>query len=390
MTSAPLLSSHLRALHIHSGNLYGGVETSLIALAKLAHVRPDMTSEFALCFHGRLSDELTAHGATVHPLGAVRARYPWTVSRSRRALEALLRKGDYDVAICHSAWAQAIFAPAVRRSRAKLVFYFHAATSGRNWLERWAQKVTPDCVIYNSAYTKSCLERVYAGTRAEVLYFPVEPPQRLTFSQRLAVREELHTSPDNVVIIQVSRMEALKGHLLHLEALAALPASCKWTAWVVGGAQRPVEVRYLKDVKSKAQALGIADRVRFLGERADIPALLGAADIFCQPNLSPESFGLSFVEALYAGLPVITTAMGGALEIIDDSCGILVPPDKDMLSDALLRLACDIEARKRLAAVAPNRAATLCNPAIQMKRMHGALNSICRSKVGAGCNVCPG
>ena len=50
-----------------------------------------------------------------------------------------------------------------------------------------------------------------------------------------------------------------------------------------------------------------------------------AADIHCQPNTAPEPFGLVFVEALYAGLPVVTTALGGALEILTDACGVLVP-----------------------------------------------------------------
>ena len=53
---------------------------------------------------------------------------------------------------------------------------------------------------------------------------------------------------------------------------------------------------------------GIAGRVRFLGERRDVAACMHAADIHCQPNTAPEPFGLVFVEALYAGLPVVTTA----------------------------------------------------------------------------------
>ena len=70
---------------------------------------------------------------------------------------------------------------------------------------------------------------------------------------------------------------------------------------------------------------GLAERVRFLGERADVPDLLGAADIHCQPNSSPEPFGLAFVEALHAALPVVTSDAGGAREIVTPACGVLVP-----------------------------------------------------------------
>ena len=55
-------------------------------------------------------------------------------------------------------------------------------------------------------------------------------------------------------------------------------------------------------------------------------ALLQAADVYCQLNRDPDSFGLSFVEALGASLPVITTRRGGAPEIVDATCGVLVEP----------------------------------------------------------------
>ena len=54
--------------------------------------------------------------------------------------------------------------------------------------------------------------------------------------------------------------------------------------------------------------------------------VLGAADIFCQLNASPEPFGIVLVEALAAGLPVVTAASGGACEVVDESCGELVAP----------------------------------------------------------------
>ena len=76
----------------------------------------------------------------------------------------------------------------------------------------------------------------------------------------------------------------------------------------------------------EATKLGIVDRVRFLGQRSDIFQLLSAADIFSEPNTSPEPFGISLIEALSARLPVITSACGGAVEIVDTSCGILVSP----------------------------------------------------------------
>jgi glycosyltransferase involved in cell wall biosynthesis len=114
----------------------------------------------------------------------------------------------------------------------------------------------------------------------------------------------------------------------------------------------------------------VADRVRFLGQRTDVPALLAAADIHCQPNLGAEPFGIAFVEALYAGLPVVTTALGAATEILDESCGVLVPPgDAAGLAEALRRLIEDPRERQRLGRAGPTRASQLCDPARQLNRL---------------------
>ena len=146
-------------------------------------------------------------------------------------------------------------------------------------------------------------------------------------------------------------------------------------SWQVGGAQRPHELRYLEELKQHAARLGIASRVRFLGERSDVPRLLAAADIHCQPNLRPEPFGITFVEALMAGLPVVTAAFGGAKEIIDESCGILVPPgDARALAASLRRLISDRNLRTRLGAAGPMRAHKLCDSATQMSRLNELFN----------------
>ncbi|HVA41545.1 MAG TPA: glycosyltransferase family 4 protein, partial [Candidatus Binataceae bacterium] len=94
-------------------------------------------------------------------------------------------------------------------------------------------------------------------------------------------------------------------------------------------------------------------------------------------NTGPEPFGITFIEALYAGLPVVTTSIGGALEIVDGSCGILVEPDDPgALAGALCRLIEDRELRARLGAAGPGRAAALCDPRAQMAALARALTKL--------------
>jgi glycosyltransferase involved in cell wall biosynthesis len=144
--------------------------------------------------------------------------------------------------------------------------------------------------------------------------------------------------------------------------------------WIAGGVQRPQEQAYLDELRQSCRDHGIADRVRFLGARSDVPDLLTAADIHCQPNLGPEPFGIAFVEALYAGLPLLTTALGAPLEIVDGKCGLLTPPgDAEALAEGLRGLLQDGERRRRMGAESPRRAAELCDPAARLRDLWLAL-----------------
>src|SRR5271157_2093632 len=213
----------MRVLHVSAGKLYGGVEVMLLALARHQRVCPDLEQEFAVCFQGRLSNELAASGARVHQLGQVRIRNPFSIFTARRRLRELLNSDPFDAVICHMAWAQAIFAPAVRSARARLMLWHHDPNDGRNWLDRWAKFTPPDLAICNSKFTAHKLGETYPQVRTEVLYCPVDlPGSRYSEGERTAVRAELNTPADATVIVQVGRMEAHKGHLLHLEALGRL------------------------------------------------------------------------------------------------------------------------------------------------------------------------
>lgn len=361
----------MRVLHIYSGNLYGGIETFLVTLARYQHLCPTLEHSFALCFEGRLNRELNEAGAKVHDLDPVRVRNPLSVHRARRKLREILNDNNYDVVVCHSAWAQAIFGNEAKKAKLPLVFWLHNNANGKHWLERWASRTKPDLGICNSRFTASTLSRLYSTVRSEVFYCPVAPPEK-SYSQdeRLAVRDELQTPHDAVVITQVSRMEACKGHGLHLEALSRLREVPDWVCWMVGGAQRSQEETYQNELKAKAAQLGIAHRIRFLGERSDVLRVLYGSDIYCQPNIEPEGFGITFIESLYAGVPVVTTNIGGGSEIVDANYGILVAPaDERDLANALQNLIANNDMRFSCGASGPARAAQLCGPKSQMQTL---------------------
>jgi len=371
---------------VTSGNLFGGIETVLVTLARLRHLCPSMIPSFAVCFPGRLEEELRRTGAPVYNLGAVRVRHPWSVLRARLALGRLLHSSGADVVVCHGAWSHALLGPAAQRAGVRLVFFMHGFGQPHHWLERWAQRVSPQLALANSQAVQRELKKAFPDTPCDVAYCPVDlAPASLDESERVALRRELDTIPGEVVIVHVSRMEPLKGHALHLEALARLPDT-GWKCWMIGGAQRPLEERYSQRLRDLTDNLGLRHRVRFVGQRKDVARLLAAADTYCQPNTGPEGFGLTFVEALAAGLPVVSTAMGGALEIVTDRCGILCPPEPAPLAAALHRLVQDGGLRTALGKAGPPRAKELCDPPTRMNELADLLWSAASSRSPSSAN----
>jgi glycosyltransferase involved in cell wall biosynthesis len=376
----------MKLLHVYAGNLFGGIETLLVTLAKERNQCPQMQPHFALCFEGKLADELRSLEAPVHLLGNVRVSRPWTGWRARMQLQQLLRQERFDVVICHSCWPQAIFGSVVRANHLPLIFWCHDKLNGSHWIEQWAKQTLPDLVIANSHYTEASVPKLYPQIQSEILYCPVSCPKDFgdRGAIRSAVRAELNTPDDAVVIVQACRLERWKGHTALLSALAQLRDLPSWLCWIAGGVQRSHEAKYLQELEAQARELGIADRIHFLGQRNDVSRLLAAADIHCQPNTGAEPFGIAFVEALYAGLPVVTTASGGGAEIVDDSCGRLVPPnDVDALSKVLGVLISNPDERTALASGGKSRAYHLCHPEKQLTQLDNLLSQVVEHKAVA-------
>ena len=120
--AASVTDGRVRVLHLHSGNMYGGVETFLVTLANLRRLCPKMEADFGLCFEGRLSSELLAAGVTVHMLGRVRISQPWTTWRARRRVRELIRRERYDAVICHQHWPLVVFGPLIKSASKQVIF----------------------------------------------------------------------------------------------------------------------------------------------------------------------------------------------------------------------------------------------------------------------------
>ena len=343
----------MRILHVHSGNMFGGVERMLETLAPANAGTAPVHSSFALCFGGRAGETLRAAGADVHPL-------------------ELLGAGPWNAVMVHSAWSEGIFGPTVLKHGMPLVRWLHAPQPGPAWLERLSARARPSLVLCNSRYTLDAA-RKGPGDAPMTVCYPPSQPSRTGDRDRAEVRRDLHADPGAIVIAIAARMEAWKGHETLLASLALLPEG-PWEAWIAGGPQRPAEEEYHDRLRATVRNSGLSSRVRFLGERSDVARILQAADIYCQPNSGAEPFGLSFVEALAAGLPVVTTSIGAAPEIVNAGCGVLVPPGSARaVADALRGLIENSSSRQAMGACARVRAQEFCDLPRSLARLSAEL-----------------
>ena len=138
-----------------------------------------------------------------------------------------------------------------------------------------------------------------------------------------------------------ARLHSQKGHIFLLEAAVHVPDAL--FVFAGDGEER-------SRLEDRARQLHIADRVRFLGSRQDVPALLACCDVFVLPSLY-EGLPLSVLEAMAAGRPVVATSISGTDEaVVDGVTGLLVPPsDAGALAAALNRVLSDRDLAARLA-----------------------------------------
>jgi glycosyltransferase involved in cell wall biosynthesis len=374
-----------RLLHVGVGNLFGGVESVLINFANCRALCPELDVEFAVCYSGRLEDELRASGAAVHRLAPARFSRPWTLLKPRRALAELLRTERFDAVACHMPWTQLVFGSTVRRCGPAYIAYLHGPASN-HWLERFAGRTQPDLIVAPSEYTLQSFRPLFrdrraAGRRELVVHNPIplkllEAPS-LSPARRDDIRRSLGASADDVVVLTACRFEPWKGIDVVVEALAQLADLPNWKLWIAGGVQKPDEAEYRAAIERLGRERGIADRIALLGQRADVPELMAAADIYSQGNRGPEGFSMSFVEACYLGKPIVTTALGGTPELLDTSTGAVLPAgDLAGFAQALRLLISEPARRAASGRAARERATEKCDPAGQVRRFAEAIDKM--------------
>jgi L-malate glycosyltransferase len=176
-----------------------------------------------------------------------------------------------------------------------------------------------------------------------------------TASERAAIRAEIGLGPDDLVLIQVARLDYLKDHATAIRTIERVKNRCSRARLVLvgdGPERGPIE--------SLVRQRTLGEDVRFLGQRDDVPRLLAVSDIVLLTSIS-EGIPLTLIEAMAAGRPVVSTRVGGVAEVVDDGqTGLLAPAgDDDALAEQILRLGDDPLLREQMGRLGRQRAAAL-------------------------------
>jgi glycosyltransferase involved in cell wall biosynthesis len=182
-----------------------------------------------------------------------------------------------------------------------------------------------------------------SAVRVRVVHNGIAGAAPVSDEAKAGLRAELGLPHGARVVTVVGSLYPIKGHRYLLDAAPQILAACPSTVFLIVG-RGDCEAT----LKQQAKSLGIDARVRFLGLRGDVAALLAISDVFALPSLS-EGLSIAILEAMAAGRPVVTTSVGGNPElVVHEVTGVLVPPaDPGALASAVTRvLANPAEARR--------------------------------------------
>jgi glycosyltransferase involved in cell wall biosynthesis len=264
------------------------------------------------------------------PLGT---KNPLRIWRNARALEGLIRR--HGVSLVHArsrapAWSAWL---ACRRTGVPFVTTYHGTYDERFPLKRHYNSVMARgrIVIAASRFIADLVTERHGVDPARIRVIPrgvdlaVFDPG-LVSGSRIATLAAQWRLPDGMrIVVLPGRLTAWKGHTVLLDAMARLNRTDVMCVLIGSDQGRH---GYVRALLRQAAQLGIADRLRMVGQCDDMPAALCLADVVVHASIAPEAFGRVVIEAQAMGRPVIASDLGGPVETVrHGETGWLVRPN---------------------------------------------------------------
>ena len=354
----------MKIVHTESSLGWGGQELRILSESRgLARRGHELT---LLCpLEARIYAEAPAWGLRTVALPIATKRIDGLL-----ALRRWLRANRCDVLSTHSSTDSWLGALATIGTQLPIVRTRHiSAPVPRNALSRWLYGRAARIVTAGEALKRDLIERT--GVReARIESVPTgADPAVYQPGDKYAARIRLGLATDAMLIGIVATLRSWKGHRYLLEAL---PEGA--TLAIVGdGPQREA-------LEAQVRAAGLQGRVRFAGNQRDVVPWLQALDIFALPSYANEGVPQALLQAMLAGLPSVTTDVGGIRELaVDGTTALLVPPhDVAALRAALSRLMIEPNLRETLGAAARRHCAGRMSHERMLDRMEAVYREAAR------------
>jgi len=331
----------------------GGTERLVVELARRLHRQIPM----AVCCldeQGAWATELTSEGIPVEALH----RPPGFVPRLSTAIARMAARHRATVAHCHH-YSPFVYGGLSRawRPATRVVYTEHgrlsdAPPSSKRRIANSVFSRVPSAVFAVSSELRDHLvEEGFSPARAAVIYNGIDIGPLPCAAQRADIRRRLGVDDDAFVVGTIARLDPVKDLGTLIDAVGRL-SGVPVVLMIIGeGPER-------QSLEQQVARVGIADRVRFLGQRNDAREWLAGCDLYVNSSIS-EGVSLTILEAMAAGLPVVATRVGGTPEVVDAASGRLIPArDSATLADTLVDLMTDTSRRCEMGRAARRRVET--------------------------------
>lgn len=293
----------VRVLHVVTNMDRGGLETMLMNYYRQID-REKLQFDFLV--HRK---ERAAYDDEIEALGGKIYRLPRLVPWSKTYLSELNRFFDehpeYKIVHVHQDCLSSVILKAAAQHNIPVrIAHSHSANQDRNLkypIKLWYKQGIPKYATNLFACGKDAGDWMFGGAPYRVVNNAIDTAiYAYSFARRDEERQKLSVSSE-LVIGHVGRFSAVKNHPFLLEIFAALlKKEPNAILLLVGGGED------MPKIQDKAQALGIAENVRFLGVRSDVADLMQAMDVFVFPSLY-EGLGIALIEAQASGLPCVVS-----------------------------------------------------------------------------------
>ena len=263
-----------------------------------------------------------------------------------------LRSGSYTLVHTHLTYANILGVAAARLARLPVAGTLHNVqpshqAAPQRVMEGLALRHGADALLAVGAQVADAYRQRWPDLDIHVLANAIALPEPLPQTERGALRRQLVGDSVAPLLVAVGRLTAQKGYPDMLAAFARVLKTHPDASLLIAGTGEEKE-----GLAGQIAALNLEERVHLLGLRDDVPALLGAADLFVSAS-HWEGMPVALLEAMGAGLPVVATAVGDVPAVVTADSGLLVPPQQPAaLADAINTLLQDPARRRRMGVAA--------------------------------------